>query len=293
MYERLSLLKEQIDSYTQQVEEALAKEKFPDQTAEHGAAKLEIARQMASGGFLKTSLNLMRDNIDVLGSMPEATILRGQLLLETGKLEEGHMLLSQIAGMARDNPQQYATLQWYLPVAAGNIGKGNYIDAIGAWSEQVKQLRFFSDNPQATQALLTTLPLTKEPLADIAGGPPVWPLIHLQQCPIPMQAVPESQAEPRFMMAMAHLEAANLDNARVLLEGIISDFGENQFRGLSAVYLGLLDDNAQELLDAATLNLWEAWTLEGPVEEAAAPETSDPPNGSNGDRPVDGTAPTD
>ena len=271
-YERLSLLKEQIESFTSQVEDALLKQKFPDDPNEHGAAKLEIAQQMSMQGYVVASLNLMRDSADVLRSMPEASVLRGQLLLETGKLDEAHLTLAQVAGFAREDADRYASIPWYLPVAASNIAKGNYIDAVGAWADQARQLRYFVDNQQTNQMLIASFPLMTDLLADASDRSPVWPLNQLQHCPIPLQAVPRSQAEPRFMMALAHMEAANLDNARVLLQSIISDCGDSEFRGLAIVYLDLLSEDAEQLVQESTLDQWEAWTLEGPVEEPAGGE---------------------
>jgi hypothetical protein len=79
------------------------------------------------------------------------------------------------------------------------------------------------------------------------------------------------------MIAMAYLEEGNLNNARVLLQSIVADAGNVEYRPLAIVYLSHLKEDAQEFIESTTLNLWEEWSFEDPdstTEDTSAAEDS-------------------
>ena len=256
--------------------------------------KLTIIEQLYQDGHLRLALNLADDNIDLLRTNPRAEMLRGQMLLETGELEDGFEVLNQLVAIIRENQQrpEFAGLQWHTPVALSQLAKGAYPSAIDAWRDKLDVYMQFGTSPEISRSLLQTLPLVPAAETRIGAAVPHWPLSHLANSQMPMTALPGGQVEPRFMMAMAGLESGSIANARFLLQSLISEGGENRFRPLAEIYLRLVSDDAATLIADARADLWEDFVFPE-VPPTTESDSSPQPAGEKPDAepPTDPPAP--
>ncbi|MCP4173561.1 MAG: hypothetical protein GY758_22635 [Fuerstiella sp.] len=258
MYEARRLWQEQKDTIQQGVDELLAQQP-PDDLQEYSMQMLTVIEQLHQDGHLRLALNLANEKIDLLRADPRAEMLRGQMLLETGELEDGFEVLNQLVAIIRENQQrpEFAGLQWHTPVALSQLAKAAYPSAVDAWRDKVDVFMQFGSSPEIGRSLMQTLPLVPAAESRIGTMVPPWPLSHLVNSQMPLTALPSGQVEPRFMMAMAGIESGSIANARFLLQSLISDGGENRFRPLAEVYLRQVSDDAATLIDDARADLWE------------------------------------
>lgn len=270
-------LNDHIETVHENLASTLEATEFSEEVEQHAAQKLQIIQELAGNGLVTSALKLCQENADILSSIPHFDILRGNLMLESGDLENGYELLRRAAVFARERPELFQATQWYGPVAIASLGKGEYLEAVDTWNDQLRQVEQIDDNPMLTQGLLTSLPLVAEVETRLGKRVPAWPLLQCEQIRIPLNAIPRGRTEPRFMIAMAYLEEGNLNNARVLLQSIVADAGNVEYRPLAIVYLSHLKEDAQEFIESTTLNLWEEWSFEDPdstTEDTSAAEDS-------------------
>lgn len=270
-YEMKPSLQERIQAEQEQIDVFLAETEFSEDIQEHAGQKLSLCQQLVSRGYARMALQILQDNIDIVQSSPNAELVRGQLLLETGQISDGFTILNRLGAVAREQPQQFAGVAWQLPSAISFIGRGDYLQATDAWSNQVSILQQVLQTPEAYAGLLTSLPLLAPVDSSIHDAPPPWPLLACQQAQVPQQMLPESLAEPRFMMAMAHIESGNLENAKVLLQALLSECGDSPYRPLAFIYLTTLRDDAQSFMERTILDQWEDWEFaatDAPIETA-------------------------
>ena len=293
LYETRRAWQEQKDTIQQGLDDLLAQQP-PDDLQEQAMQKLTIIEQLYQDGHLRLALNLADDNIDLLRTNPRAEMLRGQMLLETGELEDGFEVLNQLVAIIRENQQrpEFAGLQWHTPVALSQLAKGAYPSAIDAWRDKLDVYMQFGTSPEISRSLLQTLPLVPAAETRIGAAVPHWPLSHLANSQMPMTALPGGQVEPRFMMAMAGLESGSIANARFLLQSLISEGGENRFRPLAEIYLRLVSDDAATLIADARADLWEDFVFPE-VPPTTESDSSPQPAGEKPDAepPTDPPAP--
>lgn len=228
--------------------------------------KHAIAEQVARLGHVRAALELLQENQESMKNVPQlfarAESLRGQLLLEAGELQEAFELFLQLDGMAQQQPDAQATaFPWTTMSFLAKIGLGGYPQAEKDMAANIAVLR----NPAVAS------PVIKGNLASLPMVAPVetilqsnltsrWPVTHLFSCSVPMITTPQSVALPRLMQAIAQLEFGNVDAARVNLQGMFSECGQNPYRPLAASYLSLVRDDTREYITENTLDTWEAWT---------------------------------
>ncbi|MEO2019910.1 MAG: hypothetical protein ABGZ53_36715 [Fuerstiella sp.] len=281
LYEVRRTWQEQKETVQQTIDEVLEQQP-PEDLQEHAQQKLTIISQLHAAGHVRLALDLANDNTDLLLSLPEAELLRGQMLLETGELEDGFEVLNRMVAIIQENRQQegFARLQWHAPVALSQLAKGAYPSAIDAWRDKLDVMTELASNPQIGMSLMQTLPLVPAVESRIGAPLPSWPLSHLIVGQGPMTTLPREQVEPRFMMAMAGIESGNIANARFLLTGLISDGGESAFLPLAEIYLRLISDDAASLIADAGADLWEDYEF---PEAAPSDSTEDVPQSAKDD----------
>ena len=251
----------------QQLEEGLSQELSED-AVERTIQKHSIAEQVASRGHIGAALGLMQDNQAGLQKAPQifarAESLRGQLLLESGGLQEGYDLLMQLDLMAEKESQGAAlAYPWTTMRFMSQLGLGAYAQASEEIAAQISKVRSVSDG-QADVRKMLTLPLvvSVEPAMN-SNVMAQWPLSQLVSFVNPMVAIPQMQVESRFMQAMAELEGGNVEAARVSLQGLITECGASPYRPLAANYLALLRDDLSDFLTKNTMSAWEEWSEPG------------------------------
>lgn len=258
LYEMQRTWRELRENVQTQVDEALAGS-MPEDPQEHARQKFGLVQQLSTDGYTRIALRLMKQNVDLLRQIPQAELLRGELLLETGELEDGFTVLNQLASVARDNPQRpgFEGLRWHGPVALSRLARADYAGAVEAWGDQLAVFENAQDSPELARTMMQALPLVPAVETQIGGTFASWPLLTLQAAQLPMLAIPAGQYEPTFLRALASIESGNIANAKFILEGLLTDGGDNPLRPLASVYLYQLSDTADALLAESSLSLWQ------------------------------------
>ncbi|MFN9971634.1 MAG: hypothetical protein ACK58T_17270, partial [Phycisphaerae bacterium] len=108
MTELSKQLQNRIDVQEKGLKDYLAKEKAETDPAKRAIQIFTTAQELARGGFRRRSLQMLRQHADLVGRMPEGQKLTGRLLLETGEIEEGHRVLTQLGAAAAQQTEDYA-----------------------------------------------------------------------------------------------------------------------------------------------------------------------------------------
>lgn len=258
-------LRDAVSAVEVQLAEAMQNE-FSEDPRELAMQKHSIAESVASTGHISAALGLLQENFEGLKDAPgiyaRAETLRGQLLLETGALQQGYELFMQLDAMAQQNPDaESAVYPWTTMAFIAQLGLGDYANASDRMARYVGQLRTANSGPAVEMASLATLPLVASVETTLRSTAATrWPMPQLVQCRGRMQTAPNTQVEARFMQAMAELEGGFVDAARVNLQATFREYGETPFRPMAGVYLTLLQDDLQSFVTENTMNPWEDWS---------------------------------
>lgn len=260
--ERRALIEDELGTFLEQDE--------PETDEQKAQQKSQIIRELFSQGHTLVALELAEANSDLLTGNPQAELLKGEMLLETGQLEDGYSVLNRLEAVARENKDkpEFAGLPWHNMVALSNLAKGAYPAAVEAWGAQVATLRDVENTtPPLTQRMLQSMPLIPNVEGRAAAGYGKWPLLHLESVKAPMDTIPSARAETIMLTAMANMEAGNLANARFALKELVTETGDHKYGILSEIYFSQLSDDASTMLADARLNPWE--DFEFPETDAA------------------------
>lgn len=232
----------------------------------------EIASMLNGQGFPLRALEYMGEYEALLQPLTAARVLKGQLLLEAGELEEAFQLLNGVAEVARDPKYmaEYMGVRWQLPVALSHLGKASYVEATSSLQAQYSALNSdLATPPDAVEALLKTLPLVAEVESPVRSPISTWPMLHLNNGQIPMSALPTLRALPLLQMAVLNLEAGRTEEARNQLKELSESAGDSAYLPLAAVYLMQFGDEATEQLMATRLNTFSEFEFpETPSESS-------------------------
>ena len=278
-YDKKNQWQSQVDAVLDQVEE-FAAQPAPEDPQQLALQKFQMTQGLAANGYVRLALEQMKKDEALLARDPKADLLRGELMLEAGQLADASEVLNrlaEVAGTMKDSPD-FAGVTWHRPVALSHLGKAGYGEAISAYQALLSVFdRFENKSPDLMQSLVQMLPLVPEVDAVGGGGPlPAWPMTLLQQGQLPFSAVPASRNEPRFMTGLAHLEDGNILGARKAFTELITEGGETPYRGLAAVYLLQLSDDAVETISNSFVSTWEDFVFPGDEpKEAASDEKKD------------------
>lgn len=280
LYAARTALEQRVAEIELQCDEALSQEP-PADPAQQVARKHAIAEQVATMGHIGLALKLLQENQEGLKQVPQlfarAEAMRGQLLLETGALQEGYELFNQLNAMAeKETDGKAVALPWTVMSFLSKVALGSYAHASDEMSEYISQLRRSSLGGSTATRALATMPLVCS-LENTVQSSLVtqWPVLHLASFQSPMEALPQAQAMPQFILAMTELEAGNVDAARVTLQGVVTECGESPYRPLAAAYLSLLRDDLRDFLTENTISTWETWPEEDFADLDAAETTTD------------------
>ncbi len=258
--------------------------------------RYSLVESAASSGDLTSALRLLSDiEADIREHAAQifarAQTLKGQLLMEAGRLQEAFQLLAQLnAAAEQQDPAGRQIYPWVTTTFFSLICRGFYSDAATSMAETVSKLRRQRTASGAVAGFLTTLPLVAPIETAVVPDLPAalrWPMPQLAQARGIMQAQAQAQAEPQMMLALADLEAGNTEAARVGFQGVISECGATAWQPLASVYLTLLSEDADEFLAENRLDTWEDFPPElfDPRAETEDTETEDTETGTE---PSDG-----
>ena len=265
--------------------ETILQQPMPEDPQQQAFQKLEIIQGLYSSGQVRVALRLMKENQSLLAGNPQAEVLRGQMLLEVGELDDGFQVLNQIAGAAQENldSPRFAGVKWQKPSALSHLGNAGYAEAVSAYQSHLSVFDHYeTKSPDLMNSIVRMLPLVPAVDAVGSGGAlPLWPMVLLRTSQLSLVAVPASRSEPTFLMALAYLEDGNLTMAQEALTTLIAESGENRLRPLASVYLLQLSDSGAAVIADSTVSPWEDFTFPGDespdsndsnkIEAAAAP----------------------
>ncbi len=204
-----------------------------------GADPLLVAQQTYQAGFVLEALTLLDRNLTAVRESPQAQVLRGLLLFESGQIEQAY---SQFEYESETN---FAA--WRLPAAWARLAHGEYDRAISLWNQQIDM-----GQQQVMSSLLTSLPLTQSPL-QILGQPSVWPVQHTAVVGEALFRKNDEQTSLLWYIAMSQLESGKPQLASKTLHGILDENPETFLRPLIRFYLLLITD---ERIDAEPPSEW-------------------------------------
>ncbi len=275
-------LQERIAENEKALQEFLKNEKPETEPQARSSQIMRTVASLASGGFRRRALQMLTENANLTRESPEGRILTGQLLLETGDVEQGVQTLLEFSeSVLRKQPDVFAQLPWYVPVASCHLVNADYASAIEIWTEQLKQLEKSAGQSAPIIGSLLSMPGAPEAML-VPGKPlPTWPIEHLNALKIPMQGIPSGRAEMRMLIALAHLEEGNVSSAKLILQSIITECGDSPGRNLASVYFSLIETDATPFLKKNSLNQWESFEFTSaevpiPSTSAAEPQAAQP-----------------
>ncbi len=275
-------LEEQIDNQIQQMEAAEAQNRgelaqTPDAVDSLAAQKAILTAVIYnSAGRPRRALEALQASEAAVSKDPIGVILHGQLLLETGELEEAHRRLLSISQEALKDPKAFASTDWQLPVAISQLGILDYTLAAQTWDSQLKLFDQQAQLPFTWTNALLSQPLAADVNFQSNQFIPVWPILHLQFLTSQL-SINESLADVALMQAVVFLEQGQNTEAATLLERVIGDFGDTQVRRLAMVYYDMVSPDSEAFLAPLNVSPWEEFEFPG---EIRPPE---PPAGALGD----------
>jgi tetratricopeptide (TPR) repeat protein len=296
LYQRKTELNEQITQSEEQIKsaierqlEAIRKQREAQESAKKDAGEAKTAEEAAAeesmeaviaavsynaAGQPRKALESLRSQAEAVRANPLGTVLLGQLLLESGELEEAHRMLSLMSQDAMKQPEAMAGLEWQLYTGISQLGIGDYPSADETWTSQLGLLNRQIASGQSYGSILFTLPLIADANIAVNEEVPVWPFRNSTMSGDTIQSMNEGRAEISLLLGLIQLEEGNLANARKSLSRIITDYGNTRALGLARYYYSMLDEKALSLFEQNFSKVWEEFEYPGEVLPTAQNEAS-------------------
>ena len=321
LYQRKTELKEQITQAEEQVKTsveqqiaAMKKQQEADKSAKENSGEAKTAEEAAaeesmvvfitamgynSAGQPGKALEVMKAQAEAIRANPLGSILLGQLLLETGELEEAHRMLSLMSQDAMKQPEAMGGVEWQLYTGISQLGIGDYPSADETWTSQLSFLNRQISSGQAYGSILYSLPMIADANMAVNGAVPVWPFRNSTMSGDAIQSMNEGRAEISLLLGLIQLEEGNLANARKSLSRIITDYGITRSSTMARFYYSMLDDKALSLFEQNFSRAWEEFEYPGEVlpavendDSSTKPPLSDLLPGAGGNSLPNGPADT-
>jgi len=242
-----------------------------EENAEEAREAILSAVVANGAGRPRRALNALQDKAALVRGVPIGIVLLGQLLLETGELEEAHQMLLGLSQDALKQPEAFLGTEWQLPVAISQLGVCDYSLAEKTWSTQLKDIERELQNPAAYMPVLFSLPLVADANVQVNQPLPVWPFRHAMALGQQTSGSNEARAELMLMQAIVYIEQADTKAAAAILKSLMTELGDTRVRGLALVYYAMLDVDSQKVLEPFNVNPWEEFDYPGePVPPAQA-----------------------
>ncbi len=267
--ERQRDYREMIGDNQKHLKEFLEKQVTMEKEEERIQQMVAVAAGLDNGGFALAALELLDNDRDLVDQSPLGSVLRGQLLLEAGRLEEAYDALKITAERARQQPEVMNGTEWQFPTVLSQLAISDLSSAYDTWTAQLKQLESIKSMQEPYGGALVSLPMVADANVSVNTQVPVWPLRHISALGVVTEILPASLAETMFLSAMVRMEEANLESAQLLLKQVIAEGGESSYRGLAIVYLALLDANVETFLSDQALLNYEPYDFPGEPEPPA------------------------
>jgi hypothetical protein len=261
---RVDFLSE-VDAYLLQVRESI------DSALAEEESRMQMSIGLRSEGFPGTALDLIEEDLTEADSAPAYRVVWGNLLLETGRVEEAWEVLERNAPAFSD-PDSFAAdhmavfSQWSTDTAIANL--------LGGDANRAVELLDAASDPrmrQAAQTLLMMAPLSDKPSIDqgIWGGfrPNLLGGLAVEMS--------ENWAAQQFLAASAEIEAQQTDRAAERLAFVLERSPHTSFRPLIAMYLSLITDQPAQFRLDIDLPIWGGmFADDSPASSEESPMTT-------------------
>ncbi|MFM7865803.1 MAG: hypothetical protein ACKPHU_16430, partial [Planctomycetaceae bacterium] len=204
-----------------------------DQALEPEMADAEEAREVIMSaavanrsGRPRRALNVLQENNAMIRKLPMGVVLLGQLLLETGEMEEAYLLLLGISEQASKQPEIFFGTEWQLPLAISQLGVCDYTTATETWGLQMGDIERELSKSAVYSLPIYSLPLVADSNYQVNAPLAVWPFRHATFLAQQINGSNEPLSDLALMQAIVKLEAADLEGAKALLRRIMTEFGE-------------------------------------------------------------------
>jgi tetratricopeptide (TPR) repeat protein len=296
LYQRKTELNEQITQSEEQIKsaierqlEAVRKRREAEESAKKDAGEAMTADEAAAeesmeavitavsyngAGQPQKALEALKSQAEAVRANPLGTVLLGQLLLESGELEEAHRMLSLMSQDAMKQPEAMVGLEWQLYTGISQLGIGDYPSADETWTSHLGLLNRQIASGQPYGSILFTLPLIADANIAVNEEVPVWPFRNSTMSGDTIQSMNEGRAEISLLLGLIQLEEGNLANARKSLSRIITDYGNTRALGLARFYYSMLDEKALSLFEQNFSKVWEEFEYPGEVFPTAQNDAS-------------------
>lgn len=244
--------------------------------AEEAREAIMSAAVANRSGRPRRALNVLQENNAMIRKLPMGVVLLGQLLLETGEMEEAYLLLLGISEQASKQPEIFFGTEWQLPLAISQLGVCDYTTAVETWGVQMGDIERELAKSAVYSLPIYSLPLVADSNYQVNAPLAVWPFRHATFLAQQINGSNEPLSDLALMQAIVKLEAADLEGAKSILRRIVTEFGETRARGLALVYYSMVDPGSQQVLEPLSFNPWEEFDFPGEPRPPAQPAAGAP-----------------
>ncbi|MEJ7591514.1 MAG: hypothetical protein WKF77_08185 [Planctomycetaceae bacterium] len=175
------------------LDEYFEKQVTPEKEEDRVNQLVELVTEIDKGGFGLAALKLLDDERDSVSQNPVGVVMRGQLMMEAGRLEEAHQALAMIAEPARRQPELMTRAEWQFPTALTQLAISDLTSAYDTWSSQLKELDKVMSMSEPYVGSLLSLPMVADANIIINAPFPVWPMQHLDTLSVGLEIVPAAR----------------------------------------------------------------------------------------------------
>ena len=286
-YQRRTELKEQISQSEEQIKTSISRqlealkerteaarvqttEAGEPRTAEEAAAEesMEVvvsAMGYNSAGQPRKALQLLKAQVETVRANPLGNILLGQLMLETGEIEEANTMLNLMSQGAMKQPEELGGIDWQLYTGIAQVGIADYTSAEETWTSQLSILNRQAASGQLYGNFLYTLPMVADVNIALNEAVPVWPFRNSAMSRDAVGSANEGRAEISLLIGLMQMEHGNLSGARKSLSRIITEYGNTRAVAVARFYYSMMDEKALSLFEQNFSKVWEEFEYPGEV----------------------------
>jgi tetratricopeptide (TPR) repeat protein len=217
-----------IDETTAQIQERAAQQAG-------GVDKFQLAMVGAQNGGVRFAIKTLEDDAPYLAQNPSAKLLLGNFLIETGRVREGHELLSDVEAISARG----GGAGWQDAVTISALTNGDYSRAKRIRADQIR-----SSEEEVGPTNIGTLPFLT--LNQYWMASDQYPMAHVASVMQRFDTVFNQNAFNRFELALIQIEDGDVAAAAKTLKQLIALDPNTPRRPLIRFYLFCLTD---EMLD--------------------------------------------
>lgn len=262
---QLEALKERTEAARAQTAEASEPKTAEEAAAEESMEVVVSAMGYNSAGQPRKALQLLKAQVETVRANPLGNILLGQLMLETGEIEEANTMLNLMSQGAMKQPEELGGIDWQLYTGIAQVGIADYTSAEETWTSQLSMLNRQAASGQLYGNFLYTLPMVADVNIALNEAVPVWPFRNSAMSGDAVGSANEGRAEISLLIGLMQMEHGNLSGARKSLSRIITEYGNTRAVAVARFYYSMMDEKALSLFEQNFSKVWEEFEYPGEV----------------------------